>query len=52
METIPLLPPESQGPGKSWKVLQLIRAGQTLSRTFGRQQGSQLRVSSGLDSKG
>lgn len=52
IETIPLLPPEGQGPRKPWKVLRLIRTGQILSSAISLQQGSQPSVSDRLDSKG
>nr|XP_019574967.1 PREDICTED: cilia- and flagella-associated protein 100 isoform X9 [Rhinolophus sinicus] len=52
METTPLLSPEGQSPRKSWKVLKVIQAGQILSSTISLQQGSQPRVSGGLDPKG
>nr|XP_019574960.1 PREDICTED: cilia- and flagella-associated protein 100 isoform X3 [Rhinolophus sinicus] len=43
---------EGQSPRKSWKVLKVIQAGQILSSTISLQQGSQPRVSGGLDPKG
>lgn len=52
METIPLLPPEGQGPKKSWKVLQVIQAGQILTGADGLQEDHQPSVSGGLDPKG
>ncbi|KAF6302758.1 cilia and flagella associated protein 100 [Rhinolophus ferrumequinum] len=43
---------ESQSPRKSWKVLQVIRAGQILSGAISLQPGKQPSVSGWLDPKG
>lgn len=52
MKIIPLLPPEGQGPRKSWKVLEVIQPGQILVSADGLQKDHQPSMSGRLDPKG